>query len=131
MCPGNIRFLHTRSHSTIDRIQASKMHLKLISSVSFVVALAAAVAQAAETKWYTTRSCDGGAALDYQNLGCNICVDPALDWYAVEVSGISSSQRVTCHNQNKCTSASQVGQQYGDVCMIAGGTAIRSFYIAC
>jgi hypothetical protein len=34
-------------------------------------------------------------------------------------SGISSSQRVTAHNENKCTSASQVAQQYGDVCIIA------------
>jgi hypothetical protein len=34
-------------------------------------------------------------------------------------SGISSSQRVTAHNEDKCTSASQVAQQYGDVCIVA------------
>lgn len=52
------------------------------------------VSEAARTRWYTTRSCDGGWSLDYQNLGiyapcllkdvsltyptgCNVCVDPA------------------------------------------------------
>ncbi|KIM74488.1 hypothetical protein PILCRDRAFT_828195 [Piloderma croceum F 1598] len=108
------------------------MQFKLFSPVSFVaVAIAVTVAHTAETKWYSTRSCAGTDSLDYQNLGCDICVDPSLDWYAVEVTGINSNQRVTAHNEDKCTSASQVAQQYGDVCIVAGATAIRSFYIAC
>jgi hypothetical protein len=54
------------------------MHFKLFSSVSFVVvAVAVTVGHAAETKWYTARSCGGTDSLDYQNLGCNVCVDPA------------------------------------------------------
>jgi hypothetical protein len=70
------------------------MHLKLISSVSFVVALAVAVAQAAETKWYTTRSCAGSAALDYQNLSCNVCVDPANGMFSTFISCDSMSMNI-------------------------------------
>jgi hypothetical protein len=46
--------------------------------VSFVVAAVATVTQAAETKWYTQRSCGGTASLDYKDLGCNVCNDPDL-----------------------------------------------------
>jgi hypothetical protein len=70
------------------------MHFKLVSSVSFVVALAATVAQAAETKWYTTRSCDGSASLDYQNLGCNVCVDPSLGMFSTFIICDSMSMNI-------------------------------------
>ncbi|KAH7928842.1 hypothetical protein BV22DRAFT_1030223 [Leucogyrophana mollusca] len=96
-----------------------------------LAAAATAFAASAEVQWYTTRSCAGGSALDYRGVACNSCQDPALDWYAVEVTGIDSSQQVTVHNEDGCTSASVVAQQYGDVCIVAGATALRSVYVSC
>ncbi|KAJ7669333.1 asparaginase [Mycena polygramma] len=62
---------------------------------------------------------------------CNFCADPPGDFASVLFSGIGSSNRVTIHNQNGCTSASQVGQGYGGACWNKGGTAIRSAWVAC
>ncbi|KAH7928841.1 hypothetical protein BV22DRAFT_171209 [Leucogyrophana mollusca] len=101
------------------------------STTIFIAAVVAAVAQAAEVQWFTSRSCDGGSALDYRNVACNTCIDPDGDWYAVEVTGIGSNQAVTAHNQHGCTSSSVVGQQYGNICLEAGNTALRSVYVAC
>ncbi|KAF9463727.1 hypothetical protein BDZ94DRAFT_1308626 [Collybia nuda] len=124
------------------------MFTKLAGIFTIAAMTLGSVSNAARTRWYTTRSCDGGAALDYQNLGarsslsliislfkditgCNVCVDPALDWYAVLIEGVGSDQRISSHNQNSCTPRSQVGQFYGPACNTAGATAIRSMWIAC
>jgi hypothetical protein len=71
------------------------MHFKLFSPVS-LVALAAAVtvALAAETQWYPTRSCAGSASLDYQNLGCNVCVDPSLGMLSIFIFCDSMSMNI-------------------------------------
>jgi hypothetical protein len=76
-------FLSLRLTEPSYQNSALQMHFKLFSSVSFVVAVVTTVTQAAETKWYTERSCKGGAALDYKNLGCNICVDPSLGMFSI------------------------------------------------
>ncbi|KAH7912857.1 asparaginase [Hygrophoropsis aurantiaca] len=99
---------------------------------AFLVLLAVATAVLGEEiQWYTTRSCSGSSSLDYRNVACNTCNNPDGDWYAVEVTGIGSGQQVTVHNQHGCTSGSVVGQQYGDLCMVAGNTALRSVYVSC
>ncbi|KAF9035554.1 hypothetical protein BJ165DRAFT_1307631, partial [Panaeolus papilionaceus] len=68
---------------------------------------------------------------EYRNVRCNSCVDPPGDWWGGQVSGIGSNQRVSYHNQNNCTPGSQVGQWYGNTCARAGGTALRSIWVAC
>ncbi|KZP07811.1 hypothetical protein FIBSPDRAFT_939298 [Athelia psychrophila] len=89
-------------------------------SKSFLaLAIAATFVSAAEVKWWSTKSsCQGSPSEDYQNLGCG-CNDPPGDWEAVQVTGITSGTRVTAHNQNGCTSASQVAQVYGPACINA------------
>ncbi|KAF8909138.1 hypothetical protein CPB85DRAFT_1222246, partial [Mucidula mucida] len=62
---------------------------------------------------------------------CNFCADPPGDWSSVLFSGIDSSNRVTVHNQDRCTSASQVGQGYGPACWNQGATKLRSAWVAC
>ncbi|THG97916.1 hypothetical protein EW026_g4189 [Hermanssonia centrifuga] len=101
------------------------------SFVAFAVLAAAAVVNCAELQFYTTRSCAGGASQDYQNVACNSCIDPPLDWYAVQFSGLGSGNRVDIYNEDACAESAQVGQAYGDLCFVAGQTAIRSAYVAC
>ncbi|KAF9007168.1 hypothetical protein BDQ17DRAFT_1351536 [Cyathus striatus] len=73
----------------------------------------------------------GSPSLEYRNIGCNTCVDPANDWWGARVFDIGDNQRVSMHNQDRCTPGSQVGQWYGNVCARAGATALRSVWIAC
>jgi len=102
-----------------------------ISIISLIVAVAATVTQAAEVQWYTVRSCAGGSSVDDQGVGCNVCVDPDGDWLAVEVTGVNSNQAVTAYNEHGCPSGSVVAQQFGNVCIAAGQTALRSVFVAC
>ncbi|KII93523.1 hypothetical protein PLICRDRAFT_694683 [Plicaturopsis crispa FD-325 SS-3] len=88
-------------------------------------------ARGAEVKFYNSRACNDPPSEDYRNVACNSCVDPAGDWFAAAVSGIGSGQRWTLHNEDKCTSKSQVAQAYGNGCGVAGHTAIRSVWVAC
>ncbi|THH02109.1 hypothetical protein EW026_g738 [Hermanssonia centrifuga] len=102
-----------------------------LSFAAFAALAAATVVHGAEVQYYTTRSCSGAASQDYRNVACNSCIDPPGDWWAVQFSGLGVNNRVTVHNQNSCTSASQVGQAYGNVCFAAGATALRSAWVAC
>ncbi|KAF8993940.1 hypothetical protein BDQ17DRAFT_1331356 [Cyathus striatus] len=90
-------------------------------------------ASGASVNFYSTKeaTCGGSPSLEYRFVACNTCVDPALDWWGAEVFDIASNQRVSMHNQNSCTPASQVGQWYGNVCALAGATALRSVWVAC
>jgi len=103
----------------------------MFSKALIALTIAATFAGAAEVKWWTVKNgCAGNPSEDYQGLGCG-CNDPPGDWQQVQVTGITSGTRVTAHNQNSCTSASQVAQVYGPACIEAGQTALRSFYISC
>ncbi|KAJ6453318.1 asparaginase [Mycena sanguinolenta] len=62
---------------------------------------------------------------------CNECYDPPGDFGSVLFSGIGSNQAVQIHNENGCTTASLVGQAFGDTCFDQGHTAIRSAFVAC
>ncbi|TFK32958.1 hypothetical protein BDQ12DRAFT_608082 [Crucibulum laeve] len=102
--------------------------MQLTSFVTLTIAIA--TAKAATVSFYTARNCNSASWVQ-QNVGCNTCVDPPGDWWAASVSGISGDQRVSMHNQNSCTSASSVGQWYGNICAAAGNTALRSVWVAC
>lgn len=80
-------------------------------------------------RFYTQRNCEN-AAQDFR-VGCNTCIDPPGDWFAAQVSDIGPNQRVSIHNQDRCTPASQIGQWFGPVCGPAGRTAIRSVWVSC
>ncbi|KAJ6626489.1 asparaginase [Mycena sp. CBHHK59/15] len=62
---------------------------------------------------------------------CNFCADPPFDWSSILFSGIDGSNRVTVHNQDNCTPASQVGQGFGPACWNQGATKLRSAWVAC
>ncbi|KAF9043043.1 hypothetical protein BJ165DRAFT_1482455 [Panaeolus papilionaceus] len=105
--------------------------MKLINTL---VALAfASTAYGATVRFYITKeaTCGGGASQEYRNVGCNSCVDPPGDWWGAQVTDIGSNQRISMHNQNSCTPASQVGQWYGNTCARAGNTALRSVWVSC
>ncbi|TFK32953.1 asparaginase [Crucibulum laeve] len=101
-------------------------------STSFIyVAIIAftATVEATVVKFYTERNCNS-ASQEFR-VGCNTCIDPPGDWFAAQVSDIGPNQRVSMHNQDRCTSASQVGQWFGPVCGAAGRTALRSVWVSC
>ncbi|KAF8977790.1 hypothetical protein BDQ17DRAFT_1550771 [Cyathus striatus] len=87
----------------------------------------------ASVNFYNSKeaTCSGSPSMEYRNLGCNTCIDPPGDWWGAQVFDISDNQRVSMHNEDKCTPASQVGQWYGNTCATAGNTALRSVWIAC
>ncbi|KAJ6505195.1 asparaginase [Mycena sanguinolenta] len=62
---------------------------------------------------------------------CNECYDPPGDFGSVLFSGVGSNQEVQIHNEDGCTTASLVGQGFGDACWDQGHTAIRSAFVAC
>ncbi|KAF9002913.1 hypothetical protein BDQ17DRAFT_1480957 [Cyathus striatus] len=100
----------------------------VMSFLSFI-----STASGASLNFYSTKAatCGGPINTEYRFINCNTCVQPALNWWGVEIFDITSDQRVTVHNQNSCTTASQVGQWYGNVCVLAGATALRSVWVAC
>jgi hypothetical protein len=85
---------------------------------------------ATTVKFFPDKTCQGGVKQEFR-VGCNTCVDPEGDFQSVEITDIGSGQRVSVHNQDQCTTASQVGQWYGSVCASAGHTALRSVWISC
>ncbi|KAH7912854.1 hypothetical protein BJ138DRAFT_1147323 [Hygrophoropsis aurantiaca] len=101
------------------------------SSLAFLAVAATIGVQASELNWFADRNCDGSSIIDQRNIGCDTCQTPGGDFYGCLVSGVSDSQQVSFHNEPDCTTASLVGQQYGSYCSIAGGTALKSVYIAC
>ncbi|KAF8202765.1 hypothetical protein K438DRAFT_1758078 [Mycena galopus ATCC 62051] len=50
---------------------------------------------------------------------------------SVLFSGVNSSNRVTVHNEDGCTPASQVEQGFDPACWNKGATALRSAWVAC
>ncbi|KAA1478668.1 hypothetical protein DENSPDRAFT_788300 [Dentipellis sp. KUC8613] len=104
------------------------MHLSaaLLPLVSLIPA-----AVGIRVQFFTSRSCAGASSEDYRNLNCNTCVDPPFQWGATQFSELGGNNRVTIHNQNGCTSKSQVGQGYGNVCFVQGATGIQSAWVAC
>lgn len=93
--------------------------VKSLASIAALLAICTVQCGAAEVKFFTVKSCDGTPSDDYQGVSCNSCVDPAggmsfvsrlaqlwsifyalfLDWEAGEITGISSSQRWSAHNE--------------------------------
>jgi len=102
----------------------------MFSKTFLTAALFACLASAARVELYSTRSCSGSPQEDFQNVACDTCISPAGDFYAAQVSEIGDT-RWSINNEKDCTSASQVGQAYGDACGIAGSTAIKSVYVSC
>jgi hypothetical protein len=88
------------------------------------------LASATTVRFYSEKTCQGGVRQEFR-VGCNTCIDPEGDFQAAEITDIGPNQRVSVHNQDQCTTASQVGQWYGPVCASAGHTAIRSVWVAC
>ncbi|KAK7681751.1 hypothetical protein QCA50_015098 [Cerrena zonata] len=120
-------------------------NMRFISVTSFCVLITAMV-NGAQVEFFTNKACD--SASETYRGDCNFCSDPPggkplscseflailsvrTDWGAVRFSDIPSDFRVTVHNQDKCTSASQVGQGFGPACWIQGATKIRSAWVAC
>ncbi|KAF9043044.1 hypothetical protein BJ165DRAFT_1612235 [Panaeolus papilionaceus] len=68
---------------------------------------------------------------DVSSIEVSQHLDALLDWYGAEVFDISGDMRVSMHNQDNCTPASQVGPWYGNICAQAGATALRSVWVAC
>ncbi|KAF9017746.1 asparaginase [Hymenopellis radicata] len=95
----------------------------------FAALIMAVVVDSAMVQFSTGLNCQSFSET-YQG-SCNFCSDPPGDWSSVLFSGIDSSNRVTVHNQNGCTSASQVGQGYGPACWNQGATKLRSAWVAC
>ena len=123
-----------------------------LSTIFVIGASFAATVHGAQVQFFTNKACDSPSQT-YRG-GCNFCADPPggtasppftmllmmytmltsfvfVDWGAVRFSDIPSNYRVTVHNQNKCTTKSQVGQGYGAACWRQGATKIRSAWVAC
>ena len=102
----------------------------------------------AQVEFYVNRACDSSSQTFRGD--CNFCADPpfgrspleykrryfgsvsfGVDWGAVQFSDISADTRVSIHNQDGCTGASQVGQGFGPACWLQGATKIRSAFVAC
>ncbi|KAK7688095.1 hypothetical protein QCA50_008465 [Cerrena zonata] len=98
-------------------------------SILLVSASLAATVKGAQVEFFSNKACDS-ASQTYRG-NCNFCADPPGDWGAVRFSDIPSNFRVTVHNQNGCTSASQVGQGFGPACWLQGATKLRSAWVAC
>ncbi|KAJ7025660.1 asparaginase [Mycena alexandri] len=77
----------------------------------------------------TTEGCNSFS--DTFHGACNECFDPPGDFGSVLFSGIGSNQEVQIHNEDGCTTASLVGQGFGNACWDQGHTAIRSAFVAC
>ncbi|TFY63702.1 hypothetical protein EVG20_g6206 [Dentipellis fragilis] len=114
------------------------MHISSALLLPLVFLVPAAVG--IRVQFFTPRSCAGAASEDYRNLNCNTCVDPPFSasplplysrWGATQFSELGGNNRVTIHNQNGCSSRSQVGQGYGNVCFVQGSTGIQSAWVAC
>lgn len=88
------------------------------------------LASATVVQFYPDKTCQGGVKQEFR-VGCNTCIDPEGDFQSTQVTDIGGGQRVSVHNQDGCTTKSQVGQWYGPVCASAGHTAIRSVWVAC
>ncbi|KAH7928846.1 hypothetical protein BV22DRAFT_1126206 [Leucogyrophana mollusca] len=101
------------------------------ASLVFLIAAATIGTYAAELQWYNTRSCDGSSIIDQRNIGCDTCQNSGGEYYAVGVSGVTDNQQLSFYNEPDCTTSSLVGQHYGNECSLAGGTPLKSVYIAC
>ncbi|KAK3837583.1 MAG: hypothetical protein JOS17DRAFT_731316 [Linnemannia elongata] len=88
------------------------------------------LASATTVQFYSEKTCQGGVRQEFR-VGCNTCIDPEGDFQSTQITDIGAGQRVSVHNQDGCTSASQVGQWYGSVCASAGATALRSVWVSC
>ncbi|KAJ6530114.1 asparaginase [Mycena capillaripes] len=108
-------------------------HLTTVQFSTFFTALVVAVTArsvaGATVQFSTSTGCS--SFQDTYEGNCNFCSDPPGDFASVLFSGLSSSNRVTVHNQDNCTPASQVGQGFGNACWNKGATAIRSAWVAC
>ncbi|KAF9902304.1 hypothetical protein EC991_005044 [Linnemannia zychae] len=101
-----------------------------MKSIVFFALASLSIVSATNVKFYSEKTCQGGVRQEFR-VGCNTCIDPEGDFWSTQVTEIGSGQRVSVHNQNGCTTKSQVGQWYGNVCASAGHTAIRSVWVAC
>ncbi|KAF9970940.1 hypothetical protein BGZ73_006191 [Actinomortierella ambigua] len=101
-----------------------------MKAVSLIAFASLSVASAAVVRFYSEKTCQGGVRQEFR-VGCNQCVDPNGDFQSIQVTDIKAGQRVSVHNQDRCTTASQTGQWYGPVCASAGHTALRSVWVAC
>nr|CBX26646.1 asparaginase [Flammulina velutipes] len=95
----------------------------------FVPLIVAAVVNSAVVTFSTGLGCNSVSQTYRGN--CNFCADPPGDWSSVGFSEIGGDNRVTVHNQNSCTPASQVGQGFGPACWNQGATKLRSAWVAC
>ncbi|KAJ7197692.1 asparaginase [Mycena haematopus] len=62
---------------------------------------------------------------------CNECYDPPGNFGSILFSGVGSNQEVQVFNEDGCTTASLVGQGFGDACWDQGHTSLRSAFVAC
>ncbi|KAJ7686272.1 hypothetical protein B0H17DRAFT_940506, partial [Mycena rosella] len=99
------------------------------SAVLPALVMAASAAGQAVVQFSTTEGCVSFSQTFEGS--CNFCSDPPGNFGSVLFSGISSANRVTVHNEDGCTSASQVGQGFGDACWNQGATSLRSAWVAC
>ncbi|KAK7688096.1 hypothetical protein QCA50_008466 [Cerrena zonata] len=98
-------------------------------SVALVSISTVATVNGATVEFFVNKACDSASESFRGN--CNFCADPPFDWGAVRFSDIPADSRVTIHNQDGCTSASQVGQGFGPSCWLQGATKLRSAFVAC
>ncbi|KAJ7359980.1 hypothetical protein DFH08DRAFT_685961, partial [Mycena albidolilacea] len=96
---------------------------------ALIIAAAAHSGSGATVQFSTSTGC--GSFQDTYQGSCNFCADPPGNFASVLFSGIDSSNRVTIHNEDNCTPASQVGQGFGPACWNQGHTSIRSAWVAC
>ncbi|KAK7006380.1 asparaginase [Favolaschia claudopus] len=105
------------------------MQLNTFFTALVVVAAANHGAIATVVQFSTSSGCS--SFQDTYQGDCNFCSDPPGDFASVLFSDLPSSYRVTVHNEDNCTPASQVGQGFGAACWNKGGTALRSAWVAC
>ncbi|KAF7317692.1 Asparaginase [Mycena kentingensis (nom. inval.)] len=110
--------------STPDRMQLTSFFTGLVISAAAQLAAGQAMVQ------FSTQLGCPSFSQTFRG-SCNFCSDPPGDWSSVLFSGISGNQRVTVHNQDGCTPASQVGQGFGPACWNQGATKLRSAWVAC
>ncbi|KAH7280884.1 hypothetical protein KP509_36G019300 [Ceratopteris richardii] len=83
--------------------------------------------QAAKIETFNPASCDGSPTNTFY-VGGNTC-QTFIDQGAVRISEISSSTRVSVHNQRDCEGYSSVAQIYGPGCVVQGATKLRAVWI--
>ncbi|KAH7280851.1 hypothetical protein KP509_36G016800 [Ceratopteris richardii] len=97
--------------------------------IATLVGLLATVmySEGAKIETFNPRSCNGAPTNTFY-VGGNTC-QTFFGEGAVRISDVSSSTRISVHNQRNCKGSSSVAQIYGPGCVVQGATKLQAVWI--